>query len=166
MNRQRIFVIAAGLSLSFLLACAIIPIRKKGPLVEYPEDYRKWDHIKSMVIQEGNPLYDSFGGIHHIYANGKALKAMKRGKPFPNGSVFVFDLLEARKKDDSLVEGPRKLLGVMERDIRRFAKTGGWGFEAFAGDTTQRVVKDPETQCFSCHESQSDHWYVFSTYRQ
>ena len=35
-------------------------------LVLYPEGYRNWTHIKSMVIQQGHPLYESFGGIHHI----------------------------------------------------------------------------------------------------
>ncbi|MFQ5584297.1 MAG: cytochrome P460 family protein, partial [Calditrichia bacterium] len=62
--------------------------------IAYPEGYRDWTHVKSMVLQPGHALYESFGGIHHIYANETALKAMKSGKSYPDGSVIVFDLLE------------------------------------------------------------------------
>jgi len=39
--------------------------------VNYPEGYRQWPLVKSMVIQEGHKAYDMFGGIHQIYANKK-----------------------------------------------------------------------------------------------
>ncbi len=67
----------------------------RGGKVPYPDGYRQWTHVKSMVIQKGHPLYEAFGGIHHIYANEKALRAMQAGKPYPDGAVLVFDLLEA-----------------------------------------------------------------------
>jgi len=65
-----------------------------GTSVAYPEGYRAWKHVKSMLIQEGHPLYGPFGGLHHIYANDLALKGYASGK-FPDGSVIVFDLMEA-----------------------------------------------------------------------
>ena len=166
MKIHTIILIAVGAAVNILLGCAILPIGNVYSPVRYPKDYRKWTHVKSMVIQHGHPLYDSFGGIHHIYANGKALKAMRRGKPFPNGAVLVFDLLEAKNENNSIVEGPRKVLGVMEMDSKRFAETGGWGFEAFRGNTDLRAVKDPKGQCFSCHEGQKKNWYVFSAYHK
>lgn len=135
-------------------------------LVKYPEGYRNWAHIKSMVIQQGHPLYDSFGGIHHVYANEKALKAMKGGKPYPDGAVLIFDLLEAKSENNAIVEGSRKVLGVMQKDSKKFSDTGGWGFEGFKGDTRERVVTDPKTGCFNCHVSQKNTDYVFSQYRK
>ncbi|MFQ5442395.1 MAG: cytochrome P460 family protein [Thermodesulfobacteriota bacterium] len=134
--------------------------------VKYPEGYRDWTHIKSMVIEEGHPLYEAFGGLHHIYANKKARKAMKKGGPYPRGSVIVFDLLTAVKGDNSVTEGPRKVVGVMEKNTKKFAATGGWGFEGFKGDSRERVVKDPVNGCFKCHEPQKKSGYVFSTYRK
>jgi hypothetical protein len=134
--------------------------------VQYPEDYRSWAHVKSMVIQQGHALYDSFGGIHHVYANEKALKALKEGKPFPDGAVLIFDLLEAESGDNAIVEGPRKVLGVMQKDAKKFAQTGGWGFEGFKGDSQERVVTDAKTGCFDCHEPQKGRDYVFSQYRR
>ncbi len=134
--------------------------------VDYPEGYREWTHVKSMVIEEGHPLYNSFGGIHHIYANDKALKALKKGIAFQEGSVFVFDLLEAKRENNAIVEGNRKVVGVMQKDSKRFGSTGGWGFEGFKGDSKERVVLDPQKDCFSCHASQKNTDYVFSSYRK
>lgn len=138
----------------------------KNNLVQYPEGYRNWTHVKSMVIQEGHPLYESFGGIHHIYANKIALKALKSGKSYPDGSVFIFDLLEAKSENNAIMEGQRKVVGVMQKDSKRFSGTGGWGFEAFKGDTKERIVTDPKGACFSCHEAQKQKDYVFSNYRR
>lgn len=137
-----------------------------GSAVLYPEGYRQWTHVKSMVIEKGHPLYESFGGIHHIYANKKALNALMRGKPFPDGAVLIFDLLEAKREDNAIVEGSRKVLGVMQKDSKKFKDTGGWGFEGFKGDTKERVVTDPKKACFGCHEPQKQRDYVFSSYRK
>ncbi len=50
-------------------ACVIaLPAVAADP-VPYPEGYRNWTHVKSMVIHQGHPLFDAFGGIHHLYAN-------------------------------------------------------------------------------------------------
>ncbi|HKJ77400.1 MAG TPA: cytochrome P460 family protein [Gammaproteobacteria bacterium] len=134
--------------------------------VAYPDGYREWTHVKSMVIEEGHSLYDTFGGIHHIYVNDEALAAMREGNAFPEGAVLIFDLLEAQRKDDAIVEGPRKVLGVMEKDSDTFSETGGWGFQGFKGDSRERVVANPKQACFDCHTSRKESDYVFSTYRE
>lgn len=62
------------------LCCALIgsgvlaTLLAQTPQVAYPEGYREWRHVKSMVIARGHPLFDAFGGIHHIYANPPAVK--------------------------------------------------------------------------------------------
>ncbi len=80
---------------------------------------------------EGHVHYDAFGGIHHVYANEKALVSLRSGKAFPKGAVLVFDLLEEGTENDAIIEGSRKVIGVMEKDPDRFGKTEGWGFEDF-----------------------------------
>ena len=84
------------------------------PEVAYPNGYRDWHHVKSMVIQPGHPLYESFGGIHHLYANPKAEAGYASGT-FPDGAVIVFDLLAVDTADSAIVEGQRKLIGVMQK---------------------------------------------------
>ena len=136
------------------------------PAVPYPADYRSWSHVKSMVIEEGHPLFASFGGIHHLYANKKAMKGYAAGK-FPDGSVIAFDLLEATRADGTVTEGARKVLGVMHKDSKRYAATGGWGFEGFGGGAADKwVVGDnAATACYACHTAQAASDYVFSKTR-
>ncbi len=134
--------------------------------VPYPEGYRDWRHVKSMELKPGHALYESFGGLHHIYANPKAVKGYRSGK-FADGAVIVFDLLAARHGDNALVEGERKVLGVMVRDKRKYAATGGWGFEGFAGGDPKKPVvgTNAATACFACHAPQKSNNYLFSTLR-
>lgn len=139
-----------------------------GAAVDYPHGYRQWTHVKSMVLEPGHPLYASFGGLHHIYANHLAMKGYKSGK-FPDGAVIVFDLLDVDRSGNAIAEGPRKIVGVMQRDARRFKDTGGWGFEGFVkGDPKQRAVGDQaKSACFGCHAEQAaSTGYVFSAWRE
>ena len=157
---RKLLVIAAVLSIA-------PPLYAGDPApVLYPAGYRQWTHVKSMTINQGHALYDAFGGIHHLYANKKALQGYKGGK-FADGSVIVFDLLEAKAADNTVQEGPRKVLGVMHKDARKFKDTGGWGFEGFKADSkTERAVgKNAVTACFQCHTAQRSNDFVFSSFR-
>lgn len=136
------------------------------PQVPYPEGYRDWHHVKSMVIEEGHPLHDAFGGIHHLYANDKAMKGYQKGA-FSDGSMIIFDLLEAVHDGNTITEGKRKVVGVMHKDSQKYSTTGGWGFEGFGGgDRTNRVVgENAATACYACHIPQKARDYTFSTPR-
>jgi hypothetical protein len=150
------------------LACIALPaLAADPPPVPYPEGYRSWTHVKSMVIQPGHPLAEAFGGIHHLYANAKAMEGYRKGNRFPDGAVIVFDLLEAPAGGGAIDEGPRKVVGVMMKDSRKWAATGGWGFEGFRGGSkSERAVgKDAATACFGCHAPQKASDYTFSRWR-
>ncbi len=150
-----------------LLLCAmLLPLTGMAQDVPYPQGYRQWTHVKTMQLKPGHPLYEAFGGIHHIYANKNAVQGYRAGR-FADGSVLVFDLLEAKDEGAAVSEGPRKVLGVMRKDAAKYKQTGGWGFEAFKGDSrTERAVGgNAKTACFQCHTSQRDHDYVFSRLR-
>lgn len=138
-----------------------------APPVPYPEGYRQWTHVKSMTINPGHPLYGAFGGIHHLYANKKAEQGYKTGR-FADGSVIVFDLLEAHAADNAVQEGARKVLGVMHKDSKKYPATGGWGYEGFKGDSkTERAVgANAATACHQCHTAQKDSDFVFSKFRK
>ena len=150
----------------FLFAAAMVVwSAEKSGAISYPEGYRHWAHVKSMVIQEGHSLYQAFGGIHHVYANDAAWKALQAHKPYPDGAMFVFDLLEASVQDHAIVEGARKVLAVMVKDSKRFPGTGGWGFQAFQGKDHKPIVTDAAAQCFNCHQSARGQDFVFSQMR-
>ncbi len=155
-----------ALALSLICAASTTSALAADLQVPYPQGYRDWHHVKSMVINEGHPLFGAFGGIHHLYANGKAMQGYEGG-PFPDGSVIVFDLLEAPSEGNAVTEGARKVLGVMHKDTKTFKATGGWGFEGFGGgDPANRVVgNNAATVCFACHQPQKAQDYVFSRLR-
>lgn len=137
----------------------------EGP-IPYPEGYRGWAHVKSMTIHPGHPLQDPFLGIHHVYANPAARTGLETGR-FADGSVLVFDQLESLTQDHASTEGERVLVGVMVKDRQRFAETGGWGFEGWAGDSRdERLVSDGGKACFECHTQRAAQDYVFSEWRE
>jgi hypothetical protein len=155
------------LHLTLLASTLTLPsLSQAGDRVDYPDGYRSWTHIKSMVLHPGHPLENPFKGIHHVYGNDKAVKGTQTGK-FKDGSVLVFDLLEYQTQGKASTEGDRVLVGVMVKDSKRYPETGGWGFEGFEGNShTERLVNDGGQSCFGCHTSQKDHNYVFSRWRE
>ncbi len=161
--RKRFIIVFVILSL-FVTVTIASAQEKKG--VSYPTRYRDWPHVKSMLIfDQKHPLFNPFGGLHHIYVNAKGLSAYKKGGAFPDGTVIVFDLLEARVDQGAYVEGARKFIGVMQKDSKKFKDTGGWGFDAFEKDTKNSFVKDGGKSCYDCHLSQKERDFVFSKYR-
>jgi len=133
--------------------------------VDYPSDYRSWQHVKSMIIRPGHVLEDPFGGIHHIYANSKAMSGLASGQ-YEDGAGFVFDLLDYDNSDNAIVEMARKRIDVMQYDSEQFSETGGWGFETFVGDSkTERMNQDVVTACYNCHIAAKETNFVYSQYR-
>jgi hypothetical protein len=155
------------LSVGFLVLVLVRPALAEAPSVEYPGGYRQWAHVKSMaIVSDKHALFAQFGGMHHLYANGEAMRAYTKGGTFADGSVIVFDLLEAKESSGAYEAGDRKFIGVMRKDRTKFKATGGWGFEGFKGDSrSERMVTDAKSQCFDCHQKQKDNDFVFSGYR-
>jgi hypothetical protein len=134
-------------------------------VVAYPEGYRSWTHVKSGVIGPSHSLYSSNGGFQHIYANAEAMEGY-RTRAFPEGSIIAFDWLEMRENAGAFSEGPRRQLDVMVKDSRRFATTGGWGFQRFVKDSKTELAATPTPQdCFPCHNRLKKDGLVLSSYR-
>jgi len=133
--------------------------------VSYPEGYRRWTHIKTGLVTADNPNFKTNGGYHHIYGNDKAMEGYESGK-FPDGSIIVFDLLDAKVQNGNIQEGERKHLDVMTKDNAKYPDTGGWGYEEFNGDrhTERALTPAAKTQCFTCHAKKDD--FVFSEFRK
>ncbi len=154
-----------AIALTLVAGVAVAAVSAADTAVPYPKGYRDWHHVKSMVILPSHSLADPFAGVHHVYANDKARAGLRSGQ-YADGAVLVCDLLDGGVKDNAIAEGARKLVGVMHRDAKRFAATGGWGFEGFAGDSREkRLVGDGGQSCFACHQTQKDQGFVYSASR-
>lgn len=121
--------------------------------VAYPEGFREWVHVSSTWVGPQGTSFARFVGIHHVYANAAALKGYRTGD-FADGSIIVFDQLESKEQAGTTKEGARRFLNVMEKDSRRFASTGGWGFEEFTANsrTEGRLTPQAQQACFVCHQ--------------
>ncbi len=151
------------------LILAVVALTTSVPAVAgevaYPNGFRQWGHVKSMVLKPGHPLYDAVGGMHHIYANPKAMQGYKSGK-FADGSVIVFDLFEAIDKDNAVAEGKRKAVVVMARNGKAHKANDGWGYEVFDAQTKKGSLDAKgQADCHACHTSQKDKDFVFSAMR-
>jgi Cytochrome P460 len=114
-----------------------------------------------------------------IVANSAMIKAFKAGVPlngkaFPEGSMIV-KLQWSPKKDteatfDVEVPDAFKQAFVMEKDSKRFPKTGGWGYAVFNYDAaSNKFTPDPTSHADcgnSCHMAVKAKDYIFHAYEK
>jgi hypothetical protein len=130
-----------------------------------PTGYRHWFHVNTMVVDKASPLFAVLGGMHNVHVNSVGEAALKKGGPYPNGTMFLTDLHDFAVVDGAYVEGALKGLALMEKDSKKYASTGGWGFQFWAGgDPKKPIVTDAVKQCFECHQPKKAQDYVYSTY--
>jgi len=156
----------AGVLMSFGAASAA----PAGDEVPFPNGFRDWFVVNSMIVTKDSPMFGQIGGMHIIYVNRKGLPTLKSGGPFPypDGTVFADDVHEFSVKDGSYVEGSKKAVTVMVKDMKKYPTTGGWGFQVWAGgDPSKPLVPDAAhavKACFECHTPQKTQDFTFSTY--
>ena len=151
-----------------LAAIAAIAASAEAPPVPYPDGFRSWTVVKSMVVGPTHESFPNRGGLHHYYANDKAVAGYRTGT-FPDGSIVVDEAVAMKEGEGRatglLLEGERRFLDVMVKDAERYKNTGGWGYEHFDGvDQTGRLTDAERGKCAGCHaKAPSDH--VFSRIR-
>jgi hypothetical protein len=162
-------MIAKSLAVAATAAALLAPAFAATDGVSYPEGFRLDTHVKSMIIEEGHPLFGAVGGLHHLYGNRKAMAgyaAIEAGGSFKDGAVITFDLLQDVRGGNAIVEGARKAVVVMEKDTKRYGDTGGWGFQVFDPVTKAPLLdKAAQQGCFACHQGAAGSDFVFSRFR-
>lgn len=147
MNSRALRTPIAVAAALLIVGASVGAAAKAGDEAAYPDGFRRWVHIKSGWIGEGSPAFPRFGGMHHVYANPKAMAGYRTGT-FPTGAVMVFDVLETTPGPGSLVTGARRQLDVMEKTA------AGWRYGEFKGDShSERTVNaaDGVKACAACH---------------
>jgi len=92
---------------------------QKKAAIPFPTGYRHWTLVKSMIIY-GNqhPLFNQFGGLHNVYVNDLGVASLKQGKAYPDGTVFVFDLLDIRSAQGAIETRGGKFVAVMKKNVK------------------------------------------------
>jgi hypothetical protein len=114
-----------------------------------------------------------------IVANPKMINSFKagipvNGQPFPDGSMIVKLQWKLKKSTEApfAVEVPDVFSQafVMEKDSKRFSKSGGWGYAVFNYDpVSDKFSADPKSlsDCgFACHTPVKAKDYIFHPYQK
>jgi hypothetical protein len=114
-----------------------------------------------------------------IVANPTMIKAFKAGVPgnsqtFPEGSMIVKLQWKLKKSTEApfVVEVPDvySQAFVMEKDSKRFSKSGGWGYAVFNYDAPSDTFSaDPKSlsDCgYACHTPVKAKDYIFHPYQK
>jgi hypothetical protein len=168
MQRKLIGTLGAA---AVLISFGALSATPAGDGVPFPTGLRDWFFVNSLSATAASSLFgNNIAGVHHVYVNAKGLGTLKAGGPFPypDGSVFADDVHDFTVSDDAYIEGVKKFVTVMVKDSKRYATTGGWGFQVWVGgDVTKPQIPDiahSVAACFVCHSSQKAQDYVFSAY--
>ena len=132
--------------------------------------YEDWADISSAHTDER---------LKVIVGNPTMIKAFKAGIPlngqsFPDGSMVVKLQWTPKKSTEApfVVDVPDvfKEAFVMEKDSKRFAKSGGWGYAVFNYDAaSDKFTPDPKSpsDCgYACHTPVKAKDYIFHPYQK
>jgi hypothetical protein len=163
------FAVVLG-SAGILTLFGILAAASADDAVRFPNGFRDWFFVNSLTATADSPLFSQVAGLHHIYVNARGLPTLKAGGPFPypDGTIFADDVHDFSVKDGASLEGAKTFVTVMVKDSKKYATTGGWGFQVWAeGNPTKPQVPDiahSVQACFVCHTPQKNQDYTFSSY--
>ena len=137
--------------------------------------YEDWSAASSARTEDALPEEI----LKVIVANPVMIKASKagvpgNGQPFPDGSMIVKLQWKPKKSTEApfAVDVPDvfKQAFVMEKDSKRFAKSGGWGYAVFNYDAaSDKFTPDPKSlsDCgYACHTPVKAKDYIFHPYQK
>jgi hypothetical protein len=114
-----------------------------------------------------------------IVANPAMIKAFKagvpgNGQPFPDGSMIAKLQWKPKKSTEApfVVDVPDvfKQAFLMEKDSKRFPKSGGWGYAVFNYEAaSDKFTPDPQSpsDCgYACHTPVKAKDYIFHPYQK
>ena len=166
MKRTRLYWLST-LIVAFAVVGTLFAAQTSDAL-KMPRDFKQWYLVHSTLITKDDNKLGLIAGVHYIYVNATGLDRLKRGgsTPYPDGTMFTDDVRSFSVEDGTYLQGAaRKAVTLMVKDSKKYASTGGWGFQAWAGgDSTKPIATDPVKQCFTCHVPQKAQDFTFSKY--
>ena len=134
-----------------------------------PPGYRDWKFVSA--AHEAGELND----IRVVIGNDKAIAAYRADKPFPEGTIIgrvAWKMVPSEENNksfgqaQSFVPGdaPDWYLQFMEKNTKKYAATGGWGYSNFDKDLKPLTDEKTMYACFVCHQAVEARDYVFTKY--
>ena len=188
---MRVSLIQLGVWTGCAVLAASIALAADSGAVSGPDKYRlkvpgglAVSEFKGYEGWQVVALSHSEKAVAIILANPTMIKAYQagipeNGKPFPNGSkmakIHWTPRMSEKAPGPTTVPGTLLNADFMEKDGKRFADSGGWGWGAFeydAASNTWRIANETDNppqahdaKCgFQCHTRVQSRDYVFTEY--
>jgi hypothetical protein len=182
MNRKSILTIGIATAVLAALGAKAISAQDKYT-VKVPgglafSEFKGYEGWQVVSLSQSEKL------IAVILGNPTAIEAFRagipgNGKPFPDGSKMT--KIHWVPKQSEKAPGPTKVPGAlhdvdfMQKDSKKFADSGGWGYAAFEydaasetfrpGTVTDHPPQASDAKCgFACHTTVKARDYVFTEY--
>ncbi len=138
--------------------------------ITFPKDYEKWERYAT-VDRYDNKQY------RELYTSADVVKAVRAGKPVPNGTVLAMAIYAAEVdaqgnpvKDDKGRFRKAKLTGVTVMEKREGFGTeypaelrnGNWEYASFMPDGAPNPAAADTKPCFACHKPHEQQDFVIS----
>jgi hypothetical protein len=105
--------------------------------------------------------------FHNVYLQPWAYREFTRTGVFPEGTMFVLSFYEPSQKSaparSGFYEGDRAP-GFEVHLKQAGLDQSGWGFFAFADDTSNGSKLPGTASCYSCHATEAAHDNVFTQF--
>ena len=136
------------------------------PLSDF-KGYENWQYVAVSQTETG---------LKVIAANPAMIKAYRSGVPgngrhFPDGSKIAKIEWTSKKNAESpyavMVPDQLKSLSFIERNSKKFANSGGWGYAQFKNDAATDTLTPfgNDAACgYSCHTAVKAKDYIFTAY--
>jgi len=128
--------------------------------VTIPKGYRNWQVVAPSQR-------DDKGEIRVILGNNIAMKALRAKQlPFPDGAILAklaWKRVKSAEFDNTFVPGEPQRIEFMEKNAKKYAATGGWGFGRFVNGAP--ADEKEHGTCWPCHEANvKGNDFVFTRY--
>lgn len=182
MKRMRIVRIVVAVGVAFASLAAAARTAQDKYTVKVPNglgfaEFRGYESWQVVSVSLDNGLFAA------ILANPVAIKAYQEGvpgngKPFPDGSKMAKIHWSTKKMETfpaATVPSAQYNADFMEKDSKRFASSGGWGWASFVyapasnsfrpGTMTDKPPQGHNATCgLTCHAIVKTQDYVFTQY--
>jgi hypothetical protein len=155
-----VLLAAAGFLFSGFPAAIGADIAVAPTGVTIPKGYRNWQVVAPSQRDDKDE-------IRVILGNNIAMKALRAKQlPFPDGAILAklaWKRVKSVEFDNTFVPGEPQRIEFMEKNAKKYAATGGWGFGRFVNGAP--ADEKQHGTCWPCHEAnvKGNDW-VFTRY--
>jgi len=145
-----------------------------GGMLERPTGYREWVFVGTpLTPNDMNNGRAAFPEFHSVYIHPDAWEEWKRSGRFPDGTIFVKELIGVGSKQAA--SGAGYFMGEfigLEATIKSEEHfpddPGHWGYFSFSSPDERsllpRAAAQPIANCNSCHQASAQEDWVFTQY--